>query len=64
MLWVQVGMSGVGLFMALLVLPPRPSEPANRGAPSSFREAWSKLNPMPVFQVMKYPNVLLTVSNT
>jgi MFS family permease len=60
-LWVQVAMIGFGLLLSLSFIPSSQLDPkeVKLGLPS--RATIAKFNPLPVFKIMTYPNVGLTV---
>lgn len=66
-LWLQAGMMGASIIVSFFVLPNAPVAPPKAPGTSNsrylrFKSILAEFDPSPVFQVMIYPNVTLTVS--
>lgn len=65
-LWTQAVIVGLGLILSLIVLPPRPAQvpkPSADVAKRPFAGFFGIINPWPTIKVMRYPNILFTVSS-
>jgi hypothetical protein len=60
-LWLQAGMIGTGLVLSIFFIPAAARDSGGTKLNLKGVEALSQFNPLPVFQVMTYPNILLTV---
>jgi hypothetical protein len=59
-LWVQVAMAGVGLILAIFFVPASKTDVGLGHMNMSWKSGLATVNPLPVFRVMKYPNIVFT----
>lgn len=60
-LWLQAGMFGTGLVFSIFFIPAAARDSGGLALNFTGREALPQFNPLPVFRVMAYPNIILTV---
>ena len=62
-LWLQVAMIGLAFILALFFVPASRTDAAMFTLNLRGRAALAQFNPTPVFNIMTYPNIILTVGN-
>jgi len=60
-LWIQAGMIAVGFILSVLSIPRSRLDAGMLKSGHSLQELMLQFNPLPVFKLMVYPNIFLTV---
>lgn len=62
-LWLQAAMVGLAFALALAFVPPsRADKPGSFALNLKGKEAMKQFNPLPIFQQMRYRDIIFTVS--
>jgi hypothetical protein len=59
-LWIQVAMAGIGIVLAIFFVPASKTDIGVGHMNMSWKSGLAAFNPLPVFKLMKYPNVVFT----